>query len=63
MMNKINEGRDKWKENVTDEEKERISKMRSESNKRRWENMTNEERIYFIKKSHLAWNEKVDKKK
>lgn len=62
-MARVNKGRDQWKENVTQEEKERISQAHSEANKERWANMTDEEYEAACQKLRESWQNKSDEEK
>ena len=43
-MARVNAGRDEWIKNETDEERQRISEIHSESNRRRWKSKSEEEK-------------------
>ena len=64
-MTNLQKASAEWRKNVTPEEKERISKIHTESNKRVWEEYHNNPEKYaeYLKKLNNRWNNKSEEEK
>ena len=64
-MTNLQKASAEWRENVTPEEKERISKIHTETNNRVWEEYRNNPEKYaeYLKKLNERWNKKTDEEK
>lgn len=62
-LEKLNNAAAEWRENETDEERERISKIHAEANHNRWVGISDERRKELINNAKKAWERKTDEEK